>query len=255
MGQRFGQHFLRDQRVLQQILEAADIQPGHHVLEVGPGQGVMTEPMAKAVGPHGKVTAVEADPRMAKPLFGRFDNVEVVLRDVMKTELAALGPFDRIVANLPYQISGPVTALFLDLLREQGWGKAVLMYQKEFGDRLIAGPGSKKYGKQSVQCARLCHVQKVRDVPPGCFDPPPRVDSIVLSFTPRDEPLFAVDDEARFQAILHDAFGQRRKQLHNSLKRRVDGAALEGLGVASLRPEQVAPEVFGAIAALPRPEA
>ncbi len=245
MGRPFGQHFLRDQRVLQQILQAAGIEPQHKVLEIGPGQGVLTEPLSKAAK---QVVAVEADPKMAEPMFGRFENVEVFLKDVMKFDLAAAGPFDRIVANLPYQISGPVTAKLLALLREQGWGRAVLMYQKEFGDRLLAGPGSKAYGKLSVQCQRMCVVSKVRDVPPGCFDPPPKVDSIVLQFDPHAEPLFEVRDEARFQAILDRAFSQRRKQLHNSLKGLVDAAHLEALGAAALRPEQVDPAMFGRIA-------
>lgn len=246
MGQRFGQHFLRSERVLSAIMAAAGIEPGMRVLEIGPGKAVLTQRLAEAVGPDGHVVAVEADPDMAQPLFGRFDNVEIVLRDVLKVDLAALGPFDRIVANLPYQISGPITAELLRLLREQGWGRAVLMYQKEFGQRLLAGPGSKAYGKLSVQAARLCDVSKVCDAPPGCFDPPPKVDSIVLGFQPR-EPLFQVADEDRFQQILDRAFGQRRKQLHNSLAGLVDRERLDDLGLAAARPEQVAPEQFGAL--------
>ncbi len=244
MGRPFGQHFLRAPHILEAILDASGIEREHRVLEIGPGQGVLTDPLAKRAQ---HVVAVEADPRMAKPLLERWPNVDVVLSDVLEVELADLGPFDRIVANLPYQISGPVTAKLLALLREQGWGRAVLMYQKEFGDRLLAGPGTKAYGKLSVQSQRLCEVTKVRDVPPGCFNPPPKVDSIVLRFMPREEPLFEVPDEARFQHILDRAFGQRRKQLHNSLKGVVSPERLEALGAATLRPEQVTPEMFGAM--------
>jgi 16S rRNA (adenine1518-N6/adenine1519-N6)-dimethyltransferase len=251
MGQRFGQHFLRDFNVLRQIVAAADLAPGQRVLEIGPGRGVLTDPLSKAVGPNGHVVAVEADPEMANPLDGRWDNVEVHIHDVMKVDLASLGPFDRIVANLPYQISGPVTAKLLALLRQQGWGKAVLMYQKEFGQRLVAGPGSKAYGKLSVQSQRHCVVAKVRDVPPGCFDPPPKVDSIVLSFTPHAEQPFVVSDEARFQTVLDQSFSQRRKQLRNSLKGLVSVASLESLGVADERPEQIEPSLFARIAEQP----
>lgn len=247
MGQKFGQHFLRSERVLSAIMSAAAIEPGHRILEIGPGKAVLTERLAAAAGPDGHVVAVEADPKMSGPLQGRFDNVEIVADDVLRVNLAALGPFDRIVANLPYQISGPITAELLRLLREQGWGRAVLMYQKEFGQRLIAGPGSKAYGKLSVQAARSCIVTKVCDAPPGCFDPPPKVDSIVLGFEPRDVPLFQVKDEERFQHILDRAFGQRRKQLHNSLSGIVDRARLDTLGLATERPEQVTPEQFGAL--------
>lgn len=245
MGRPYGQHFLRDPRVLQDILSAAAIQSGERVLEIGPGRGVLTAPLAHAVGPTGRVVAVEADASMAGPLQGRWGNVQVSQADAVRADLQASGPFDAIVANLPYQISGPVTAKLLTLLREQGWGRAVLMFQKEFAQRLLAGPGSKAYGKLSVQTARLCRMEKVRDVPPGCFDPPPRVHSMVLRFTPREQALFTVDDEQRLQAILDRAFSQRRKQLHNSLAGLVAPERLEALGVATLRPEQVPPQTFG----------
>lgn len=253
MGRRFGQHFLHDRRVLDDILGAASLRPGQRVLEIGPGRGALTAPLAEAVGPSGRVVAVEADPDMAQPLFGRWPNVDVVLRDVMKTDLARLGPFDAIVANLPYQISGPVTAMLLDLLESQGWRLAVLMYQKEFGDRLVAGPGSKAYGKLSVQAQRLCRVERVRTVAPGCFDPPPKVDGVVLAFKPLERPVFAADT-SRLRAVLDAAFGQRRKQLHNSLASLVPPDTLERLGASHLRPEQVPVDQWGPIIAAARVE-
>lgn len=247
MGQRLGQHFLRDDRTVRRIIEAADIEPGMHVLEVGPGPGVLTQPLSEAAR---RVTTVEADPDLAAAMKGRFPNVDVVLQDVMKVDLAELGPFDRIVSNLPYQISGPVTAAFLDLLATHPWGHAVLMYQKEFAERLLAGPGTKAYGRLSVQIARHCAIERVREVPPAAFDPPPKVRSLVVKLTPHETPPFDVGDGALFTRIVDAAFAQRRKQLKNTLAGVHPRAAdvVGSLGLATLRPEQVTPEDFAAIA-------
>jgi 16S rRNA (adenine1518-N6/adenine1519-N6)-dimethyltransferase len=251
-----GQHFLREPRIARRILEAAEVSPGHRVLEIGPGAGVLTEPLAAAVGPTGRVIAVETDPRFAALLDGKWPNVPVVQADALQIDLASLGPFDRIVSNLPYQISGPITVAFLDLLRAQGWGRAVLMYQKEFADRLLAGAGSKAYGRLSVHVARWCTVTKVRDVPPGCFEPPPKVHSTVVRLDPHPAPPFEVVDEALWTAVVDGAFQQRRKQLRNTVPPAVAGlgvprdAAEAALGdLATLRPEQVAPAAFADLVA------
>jgi len=249
VGARLGQHFLRDDRILRRILDAAQLAPHHRVLEVGPGAGALTQPLAAAV-PDGKVVAVEADAELARAMQGRFANVDVVHRDVLKTNLERLGPFDRIVSNLPYQVSGPVTVAFLDLLARQGWGKAVLMYQKEFAERLLAGPGSKRYGRLSVHVARWCRTQVVTEVSPASFSPPPAVRSMVIALTPHPTPPFVVADEALWRRVIDAAFAERRKMLHNTVGR-LDGAAeaLTQLGLADLRPEQVAPADFARIVA------
>ncbi len=250
-----GQHFLREPRIARRIVEAADVHPGHRVLEIGPGGGVLTAPLAEAVGDAGCVVAIEADARFAVRLD--FPNVEVVQGDALQADLAALGPFDRIVSNLPYQISGPITAAFLDLHRAQGWGKAVLMFQKEFAQRLLAGPGTKQYGRLSVHTARVARVSKIRDVAPGCFDPPPKVASMVIALEPHAAAPFQVDDETVWRAVVDVPFQQRRKQLRNTLPPAVAGlgiskehtlAALEEAGLTQARPEEVAPAEFAALA-------
>lgn len=249
-----GQHFLREPRIARRIIDAAEIQPGMRVLEIGPGGGVLTKELMDAVGPDGRVVAIEADPRFAERLSG--DNLDVVVADALHVGLQALGPFDRIVANLPYQISGPITARLLDLHRAQGWGRAVLMYQKEFADRLLAGPGTKKYGRLSVHTARVGTVVKVRDVPPGCFDPPPKVMSTVVQIDPYDAPPFQVSDDQVWAAVVDGTFQQRRKQIKNTLPGAVAAldigeadavAALEDLGIGQQRPEQIDPATFAAI--------
>jgi 16S rRNA (adenine1518-N6/adenine1519-N6)-dimethyltransferase len=257
MGARLGQHFLRDARVLEGILRAADVQPGHRVLEIGPGPGNLTERLSLAVGPVGKVVAVEADKSLASLLFGRWPNVEIVEGDAVQVDLAALGRFDRIVANLPYLISGPITAAFLALLDDAAtrWGRAVLMYQREFALRLLASPDTSDYGRLTVHTARRCAVTKVADVPPGCFDPPPAVDSMVIRMDPHAKPPFEVRDEALFRAIVDGTFQRRRKQLRNSLPAACGGVskdqatqALVERGWEARRPEELSPAEFAELA-------
>lgn len=258
MGARLGQHFLRDGAVLDAIVAAADLRPGQRVLEVGPGPGNLTARLAAAVGAKGTVVAIEADKALAAALEGRWPNVEVVIGDAVQADLPALGRFDRIVANLPYLISGPITVAFLGLLRDPAthWGRAVLMFQREFAERLLAHAGDDAYGRLSVHAARWVAVSKVRDVPPGAFDPPPEVDSLVVRLDPHPAPPFPIEDEALWTAVVDGGFQQRRKQLRNTVPAAVAGlgvpreaalAALDALGLSSERPERVAPATFAAL--------
>lgn len=254
-----GQHFLRDEAVLDAVVEAADLRPGQRVLEVGPGPGNLTARLAQGVGPKGHLVAIEADKLLAAALVDRWPNVEIIAGDAVQTDLPSLGRFDRIVANLPYLISGPITVAFLDLLATPAsrWGLAALMYQAEFAQRLLAHAGDDAYGRLSVHAARRVAVTKVRDVPPGAFDPPPKVDSMVLRLTPHAQPPFEVRDEALWRAVVDGPFQQRRKQMRNTLPRAVAGlgvpapvaqAALEAMALSSERPEQVSPERFAELA-------
>lgn len=250
-----GQHFLRDERVLDDVVGAADLRIGHRVLEIGPGPGNLTERLAKAVGPAGSVVAIEADRSLAAALHRRWVNVQVVAGDAVQVDLAGLGRFDRIVANLPYLISGPITVAFLGLLRDPTtrWDVAVLMYQAEFAQRLLAAAGDGSYGRLSVHAARWVKAVKVRGVPPGSFDPPPQVESMVVRLEPHATPPFAVADEALWRAVVDGSFQQRRKQLRNTVPPAVHGlgiprdaalAALEAMALTAERPEQVAPARF-----------
>jgi len=249
-----GQHFLRDDRTVRAILDAAKLERGQRVLEVGPGPGVITLPMAQRIGT-GTLVVIEADARFAKQLRQSGPaNMEVHHGDAVVADLESMGPFDRIVANLPYLISGPITVRFLDLLKrpETRWKRAVLMYQKEFADRLLAGPGSRTYGRLSVQTARYCNITRLREVSPACFDPPPKVRSTILVFEPHTEEPFAVQDDALWNAVIDGTFLHRRKQLHNTLPsavaafglRDAAGPILENLGWGERRPESLAPAEF-----------
>lgn len=256
---RLGQHFLRDARVADRILEAAEVEAGQRVLEIGPGEGVLTRGLAEAVAP-GLVVAVEADRTLAARLDeAGLENLQVVHGDAVRIDLAALGPFDRVVSNLPYQISGPVTVRLLEMLDDQAtrWGLAVLMYQKEFADRLLAEPGTKAYGRLTVHAAPRVRIESVRHVSPGCFHPPPRVQSTVLRFAPHETAPFDVADERLWKAVVDGAFNHRRKQLRNTVPSAVAGwlpadaavRVLKDAGLADRRPEQMAPAEFSALVA------
>ena len=255
-----GQHFLRDERVLDDVVAAARLAPGQRVLEVGPGPGNLTQRLSEAVGAKGHVVAIEADASLTQHLEGRWPNVQLVVGDAVQTDLAALGRFDRIVANLPYLISGPITVAFLQLLRDPAtrWERAALMYQAEFAQRLLAQAGDGSYGRLSVHAARFARCEKVRDVPPGAFDPPPKVDSMVVALEPHPTPPFAVADERLWTAVVDGSFQQRRKQMRNTVPPAAAGhgvqrddalVILESMGLASERPEQVAPARFAELVA------
>ncbi|MEK6974767.1 MAG: 16S rRNA (adenine(1518)-N(6)/adenine(1519)-N(6))-dimethyltransferase RsmA [Candidatus Thermoplasmatota archaeon] len=255
-----GQHFLRDERVLDAVMAAAGIAPGMRVLEIGPGPGNLTQRLADAVGAKGEVVAIEADKALAPHLEGKWPNVRLIVADAVQTDLGALGRFDRIVANLPYLISGPITVAFLQLLREPAhrWDRAVLMYQAEFAQRLLASAGDDSYGRLSVHVARWTRATKVRDVAPGAFEPAPKVDSMVVLLEPHAKPPFAVADEALWTAVVDGSFQQRRKQMRNTVppvvaRLGVDKddavAALTDLDLLTERPEQVAPARFAELVA------
>ncbi len=254
-----GQHFLRDERVLDDVVAAARLQPTHKVLEIGPGPGNLTQRLSESL-PKGLVVAIEADKSLAPHLEGKWRNVRLTVGDAVQVDLAQFGRFDRIVANLPYLISGPITVAFLQLLRDPAtrWGRAVLMYQAEFAQRLLAEAGDGSYGRLSVHLARWAKATKVRDVPPGAFDPPPQVDSMVVALEPHAAPPFEVVDERLWTAVVDGSFQQRRKQMRNTVPPAVAGlgvpkekavAALERLGLASERPEQVSPARFAELVA------
>lgn len=260
MRKDLGQHFLRDDAVLEAVVQAAQLRAGHRVLEIGPGPGNLTARLSAAVGPKGEVVAIEADKALVPHLEGRWPNVRLVVGDAVQTDLAALGRFDRIVANLPYLISGPITVAFLDLLRDPAtrWERAVLMYQAEFAERLLADAGDGAYGRLSVHAARWVKASKVRDVSPGSFDPPPKVDSMVVALVPHPAPPFTVADEKLWTAVVDGAFQQRRKQMRNTVPYAAAGlgvdkddavAVLDDLGLTTERPEQVAPATFARLVA------
>jgi 16S rRNA (adenine1518-N6/adenine1519-N6)-dimethyltransferase len=216
-----GQNFLVDRNVVDRIIASAELEPGDQVLEVGPGRGALTAHLAERVA---RLLLVEYDHALAAELSALYcgnPRVRVVDGDILAVDLEGLlengdGCW-KVVANLPYNISSQVLFRFLEL--RSRLSRMLLMLQKEVGDRLIALPDSSDYGVTTVLLGLWFHIRREFVVPPGCFHPRPKVDSVVVSFTPLATPRARVGDEEIFRRVVKCAFATRRKTLHNCLKR------------------------------------
>lgn len=217
-----GQHFLTDPRILDQMIEAAGLDPEAGVLEIGPGIGALTERLAMAAG---QVVAVELDDRLIpvlSSLFSEQPHVHILHGDVMNLDLTRLlrdylGDCHRIsvVANLPYYVTTPI---LMRLLEEKlPLDRIVIMIQKEVAERLTASPGSKAYGSITVAARYYAETEWVTKVPAHVFVPRPQVDSAVIQLKIREQPPVEVRDEALLFRVIRAAFGQRRKTLLNAL--------------------------------------
>lgn len=205
-GPKLDQHFLVDERVADRIVEYAELKGDERVLEIGPGRGVLTGRLA---GMSGGLHAVELDEDLASELEERFPSVKVVRGNALQVDLPE---FDVCVSNLPYSVSSEVTFRLL----ERGFDRAILMYQREFADRLLAEAGSGDYGRLTVAVDLKCSVSRLEDVPRTAFQPRPRVNSTVVRLEPRESP-YTVSDEGSFLDIVRAVFTQRRKKTRNAL--------------------------------------
>lgn len=199
------QHFLINRQILNRIVGYAELNRRDTVLEIGAGYGNLTQELAKKAG---KVMAVEVDPRLAASI-PRLENIEVIQGDALKMEFPA---FNKVVSNLPYSISSPVTFKLL----QYGFDLGILMYQYEFAKRLVASPGSKDYGRLSIAVQYYADVELLEIIPRNAFSTPPLVRSAVIKLIPRPPP-YKVKDEAFFMKFITAAFSQRRKKLKNAI--------------------------------------
>ncbi|MFM2205817.1 MAG: rRNA ((1518)-N(6)/adenine(1519)-N(6))-dimethyltransferase RsmA, partial [Cyanobacteriota bacterium] len=238
---RFGQHWLKDDSVLQRIVAAAELTAADTVLEVGPGRGALTERLLAS--PAAAVRAVELDRDLVEGLQQRFgDNPRFALSegDVLALPLP---PATAVVANIPYNITGPLLERLvgrLDRPVDQPYRRLVLLVQQEVGERIRARPGSSAYSALSVRMQLLAHCTSVCAVPPRCFQPPPKVMSEVVCLDPlapqeRLEPALARSVES----LLRRCFAARRKMLRNTLAGLQPPEQLQGLcDGAGIRLEQ-----------------
>jgi 16S rRNA (adenine1518-N6/adenine1519-N6)-dimethyltransferase len=236
---RFGQHFLVDASVLARIVDAISPRPGERVVEIGPGLGALTTVLLDRVE---RLEAVEIDRDLVARLRGRWPEARLVVHeaDALSFDFAALAGDARLrlVGNLPYNISSPLLIRLLDFRAVTV--DAHFMLQKEVVDRIVAPHGCSDYGRLGVMMQAFHHVERLFDVPPDAFDPPPRVDSSVMRMRPRAEPL--VRDASTLEGLLAVAFGQRRKMLRGTLLPwlRSQGIDPDALGIEpTARPEQV----------------
>ncbi len=215
---RFGQNFLHDMHWIERIAKSIHAQPGDAVFEIGPGQAALTRELIKDAG---HVNAVEIDRDLAAWLREQFSEEELTLveADALTLDWSALaqsqGKPVRIAGNLPYNISSPI--LFKLLEAADHVADQHFMLQREVVDRMVAAPGSKTYGRLSVMLQWRYRMVKLFDVPPGAFNPPPKVVSSIVRMTPKAKEDVAKVDFELFSSVVAQAFGQRRKTLRNAL--------------------------------------
>ena len=232
---QFGQHWLRDEAILDQIIIAAELDnsdnasapPTDRVLEIGPGTGNLTTRLLSKVA---ALVSVEIDRDLCKKLvhkYGDRDNFLLLQDDFLTLDLSSVlqnfskfqNP-NKVVANIPYNITGPIIEKLLGKIAApapQQYESIVLLVQKEVGERLVAVPGSKAYGALSIRVQYLASCELICDVPARSFYPPPKVDSVVIRLRPR-----AVDNPAnnprQLESLIKLGFASRRKMLRNNLK-------------------------------------
>jgi len=243
---RFGQHFLADDGVIDEIVRAINPRPGEALVEIGPGLGALTNPVVERSE---RLTVVELDRDLAVRLRKR-PELSVVESDVLKVDFGELarqaGQKLRIIGNLPYNISTPILFHLLpwaDQVEDQHF-----MLQKEVVDRMVASPGSKDYGRLSVMLQWRYDMDNVVDVPPEAFDPPPKVDSAVVRMVPRPMPEGV--DADRLGALVTAAFSQRRKLLRHTLGVWIEQQGLQTSFDLQRRAEEVPVDEYLALARL-----
>lgn len=218
---KFGQNFLIDPRVLDKIIDAAEIGKDDYVLEIGPGIGTMTQYLAeRARG----VCAVEIDRKLIPILeetLQDYDNVEIINQDILKVDIRRLteekngGEPIKVVANLPYYITTPIIMELFE--SEVPLDSVTVMVQKEVAERMQAGPGTKDYGALSLAAQYYAKPYIAAYVPPNCFIPRPAVGSAVIRLTRHQEKPVTVRDEKFLFQVIRASFNQRRKTLQNGL--------------------------------------
>jgi 16S rRNA (adenine1518-N6/adenine1519-N6)-dimethyltransferase len=238
---RFGQNFLHDRQVIDRIHGAIAATPGERVVEIGPGQGAITQGLLTAVG---SLDVVELDRDLVGPLrdrLGPLGDLRIHQADALSFDLCALvhaGERLRLVGNLPYNIS--TSLLFRFLEQAECIEDMHLMLQKEVVERIVADPGDKTYGRLSVMVQTLCSTDCLFRIGAGAFTPAPKVESAFLRLRPHRPLPFPVDDPALHARIVAAAFGQRRKTLRNSLSKLVDAQLLIATGIdPTLRAENL----------------
>ena len=248
---RFGQNFLHDPGVIEQIIRAINPKPDDAIVEIGPGLGALTEEIL-AVNP--KLQVVELDRDLIPVLHTKFFNYpefRIHEADALKFDFSQLmvdRPL-RIIGNLPYNISTP---LIFHLLSQAGVVQDMhFMLQKEVVQRMAAVPGDNNYGRLGIMTQYFCKVQPLFEVGPGAFRPAPKVDSAIVRLVPHATLPHPAKDLATLQAVVRTAFNARRKTLRKALGGLVTAEQLQSLGINDgLRPENLGLADYVAIADL-----
>ncbi|MEM9949258.1 MAG: 16S rRNA (adenine(1518)-N(6)/adenine(1519)-N(6))-dimethyltransferase RsmA [Cyanobacteria bacterium P01_D01_bin.36] len=255
---RFGQHWLKSDQILNQIVSAGELSADDLILEIGPGQGALTQRLLTTAA---KVLAVEIDRDLCLALSDQFiafmasGQFRLIESDFLKINFdqalidLALDRPNKVIANIPYYITAPILEKLLGTLRKPNphpFDSIVLLVQKEISDRLCAVPGTKANGALTIRAQYLADCEEICPVPPSAFKPAPKVDSAVIRLRPRPFPTQS-NDPARLAQLVKLGFSQKRKMLRNNLQSIIDRDTLsttleslslnpqtraEGLGVA-----------------------
>ena len=254
---KFGQNFLINTGILEDIIAAAEITKDDFVLEIGPGIGTMTQYLCESAR---EVVAVEIDKNLIPILadtLSAYDNVEVLNDDILKVDIKTLaeerngGKPIKVVANLPYYITTPIIMGLFE--SHVPIDSITIMVQKEVADRMQEGPGSKEYGALSLAVQYYANPEIVVNVPPSCFMPQPKVGSAVIRLTRHAQPPVNVENEKLMFQLIRASFNQRRKTLANglnnfpglNLSKEAIQQCIEELGVpATIRGEALSLEQF-----------
>jgi len=235
---QFGQHWLRNEQVLDRIVTAAKITSTDRILEIGPGTGILTRRLVAAAN---AVVAVEIDRDLCALLvkkMGHIDNFLLLENDFLnldvESNLTAFPKFqktNKVVANIPYNITGPILEKLLGNIihpAERPFDSIVLLVQREVGDRLFAKPSTKAFGALTIRVGYLAHCELICPVPARDFSPPPKVDSAVIRLTPRRLDLAAKNPKL-LDNLVRLGFSTRRKMLRNNLQSAIDREELSEL--------------------------
>ncbi|MCP4001030.1 MAG: 16S rRNA (adenine(1518)-N(6)/adenine(1519)-N(6))-dimethyltransferase RsmA [Gammaproteobacteria bacterium] len=231
---RFGQNFLHDAGIIKRIINSLKPKDSDHYIEIGPGHGAITQPLASQVK---QLDVIEIDHDLATELQAQawFGDIRLHRADALKFDFNSIAQppeMLRLVGNLPYNISTPL--LFHILSQHHLFTDMHVMLQKEVVQRMTATPGNKIYGRLTVALAARCKVESLFIIKPGAFNPAPKIDSAFARLTPLEQPLIKPSEQNKFDTLLRHAFSQRRKQLGNALQELL---CIEQIKAAGINPQ------------------
>lgn len=243
---KWGQNFMTDTNLLEKIVRTIDPQKNDSILEIGPGEGALTERLLPYVN---DMAAVEIDPRLVEHLNSResIADCHIIHGDILWQELKELPiPLPvRVMGNIPYNITSPI--LFWLIEQREHWTDAFIMMQKEVAERLVGKVGTKAYGRLTVMIRAFLDVKYSFTIPPDVFLPKPKVDSAIVSIQKKKTPIISDEKFERFEKLVGAAFSKRRKMLRNSLS----GFQLSEEGLKNIeltrRPETLTVEEFASL--------
>ena len=214
---KWGQNFLADRNLLEKIVRTIDPKKSDSILEIGPGEGALTELIFPKVK---EMVAIEIDPMLIEHLKNResLKGLNIVHGDVLLQDIENLPVKNlvRVIGNIPYNITSPIIFWLIEQLHF--WDDAFIMMQKEVAERLSAVAGTKAYGRFTVVTGAYLNMEYCFTIPPDVFIPKPKVDSAIIRFTKKENPLISDEKYMRFNKLVSAAFSQRRKILRNTLK-------------------------------------